>query len=459
MSHIHVSAADVCLFATGRLEGRELLRFFRRDVSACPWCRRLLARYAPVLDDREPEPPEPPAAELDVYDAVLDRAFSVASRQAAIRAEDQAELDRLLARAREHPDEGSLDIFDDLMDETHGAPWVEAVLAVSFELRYRDPQRMRFLAWGAVESARQVGQAELDRGRYTPVQLADLRMRALIELANAERIVHHYKDAEAALCEAAELSEQGSGDPLLVGRLLDVHASLRMDERKLGEALDLLGHLHRHYSACGETHLAGRALISKGIALGLDDRPREAAEALRRGLDWIDRERDPQLRVTAEFEWFHSLVDCGQYREARRMLMESGLRKVFVDDPLNLQKLRWVEGKIFAGTGMLQKAEEIFTVVRVELQSLGREYDSVSVGLELAGVLLRQGGREAEVEELAEEALEILKDLPVSREALRAVRYLRDACRRRLATVETVRRVVSFLKRSEHRPGLRFEPL
>ena len=459
MPHTHVSAADVCLFATDRLEGRELRRFLRRDLSACPWCRRLLNHYAPVLDDSEPEPPEVSDAELDVYDAVLDRVFSAAARQAAVRAEDQAELARLMARLKKRPYQGSLKILDDLRAKTHGWAWLEGILAISFDLRYRDPQQMRFLAWGAVDAAKYFGTPEVNRGRYTPEQLADLRIRALAELANAERIIHQYKDSENALCEAAELAEQGSGDPLLVGRILDVHASLRMDERKLGDALDLLGHLHSHYSACGETHLAGRALISKGIALHYDCRDSEAVESLRQGLATIDPQRDPKLIATGQQVLVLALVETADYREARRLLLAAGLRQALADEPLNLLKLRGVEGKIFAGTGKLQKAEEIFTEVQADLQQRGREYDSVAVGLELAGVLLRQGGREAEVEELAEEALETLKDLPVSNEALRAVRYLRDACRQRLATAETVRQVVSFLKRDEHQVGLRFEPL
>ncbi|HEY2737959.1 MAG TPA: hypothetical protein VGK45_06100, partial [Thermoanaerobaculia bacterium] len=343
--------------------------------------------------------------------------------------------------------------------KTHAWAWLETILAISFDLRYRDPQQMRFLAWAAVDAAKYFGTAEVNRGRYTPAQLADLRIRALTELANAERIIHQYKDAENALCEAAELAEQGSGDPLLVGRIVDVHASLRMDERKLGDALDLLGHLHRHYSACGETHLAGRALISKGMALHYDDRPREAIESYRQGLAAIDPQRDPKLVDRTNHDLLTALVEAGEFQQARRLHLKSGLAQAFADDELNLLKLRWVEGKIFAGTGKLQKAEQIFTEVQEDLQQRGREYDSVAVGLELAGVLLRQGGREAEVEELAEEALETLKDLPVSNEAVRAVRYLRDACRQRLATAETVRQVVSFLKRDEHQIGLRFEPL
>jgi tetratricopeptide (TPR) repeat protein len=457
--HTHVSAADVCLFATGQLEGLELRRFLRRDLSACPWCRRLLSLYAPVLNDSEPEPPEVSEAELDAYDAVLDRVFSAAARQAAVRAEDQAELARLKARLEKRPYEGSLKILDDLRVRTHAWAWLETILAISFDLRYRDPQEMRFLAWGAVDAAKHFGKPEVNRGRYTPEQLADLRIRTLAELANAERLTHQYRDAEIALCEAAELAEQGSGDPILVGRILDVHASLRMDERKLGEALDILGDLHHHYSACGETHLAGRALIKKGVALHYDERDREAIDSLRQGLAAIEPQRDPNLVATGQQVLVLALVETADYREARRLLLAAGLRQALADEPVNLLKLRWVEGKIFAGTGKLRKAEEIFTEVQADLQQHGRDYDSVAVGLELAGVLLRQGGREAEVEELAEEALETLKELPVSREAIRAVRYLRDACRQRLATADTVQQVVSFLKRAEHQSGLRFDPL
>src|SRR5262249_3019976 len=155
----------------------------------------------------------------------------------------------------------------------------------------------------------------------------------------------------------------GSGDPLLTGRIMDIHASLRMDERKLGDALDILGDLHRHYSACGETHLAGRALISRGIALHYDDRPREAVDSYWQGLAAIDRQREPKLVDQTNHALFTALVEAGEFHEARRLQLKSGLAQAFADDPLSLLKLRWVEGKIFAGTGKLRKAEEIFTEV------------------------------------------------------------------------------------------------
>ncbi len=458
MPHTHVTDSDVRLFVSGRLEGPAFQDFLRQILSRCAECRRKLAPYGPMLDEDEPVPPDAPAEVADEYDAVLDRALAGLERHATQWAEDKADLERLMARARERPFEGSVEIFDDLAEEVHGWAWIEAILALSFELRYRDPERMRFLVWAASSAVQRIGrEEEMDRGHHTPAQWADLHARTLIELANAERLIHQYKEAENALAEAAEVLEQGTRDPMILGRLLDVEASLRMDERKLSDTLDLLGQLHRHYLALGETHLAGRALIKKGIALHRDGRPQEAVEVLLQGLEAINPQRDPKLVATSQEALLHALVDSGDYREARRLLLESGLRQAFAGDPLNLLKLRGVEGKIFAGLGKLRRAEEVFSEVKKEFLARDREYLAAMLGLELAAVLLRRG-KAAEVETLAEEALEIFRDLGVEREALRAVRYLRDACRQRAATAELVRQIVSFLKRLENQPGLRFVP-
>ena len=79
------------------------------------------------------------------------------------------------------------------------------------------------------------------------------------------------------------------------------------------------------------------------------------------------------------------------------------------------------------------------------------------MGLERAGVLLRQG-RTDEVDAVVEEALEIFLALQVSREALRALRYLRESCAQKAATADLVRRVVDFLQKLKSKPYLRFVP-
>jgi hypothetical protein len=86
------------------------------------------------------------------------------------------------------------------------------------------------------------------------------------------------------------------------------------------------------------------------------------------------------------------------------------------------------------------------------------EYDAALLGLELMEVWMRQGGRGAEVHEMAEEVLDTFEELKVQREARYAVRFLEAACRQELAAPWLVRKVVSFLRQLEWTPGLHFAP-
>jgi tetratricopeptide (TPR) repeat protein len=253
------------------------------------------------------------------------------------------------------------------------------------------------------------------------------------------------------------LVEDGHCDPQTEARLMDVYASVLMDQRQLAEAIALLEKLHHHYLQYGETHLAGRALIKKGTALHADEHHQRAVDALRGGLAALRADKDPKLLAVGRHTLILALVEAGRFSEAGQLLMESGLRHAFADDPLNLLKLRGVEAKIFAGLGKLRRAEQIFTEVKKEFLVHHREYLVAMVNLELAAVLLRQG-RPNEVEPLAEEALEIFRGLGVGREALKALRYLREACRQKVATVEIVQQVTRFLSRLERQPELRFSP-
>lgn len=454
MPHHHVTDREVSLFISGRLEGPGLKSFVRQALHPCLECRRKLSHYAPVLDDAESPPPEPLMGASAEYDAVLDRVFSGLERHVALAAEEKAVTARLVQERRELS-EDAVTIEDPRAVEEHYGAWIEAHLALSFELRYRNPYKMMIVALGASLAAKKLGRRESDRARYSPAQITDLRVRTLIELANAQRLNHLYHDANNALAEAAQLLEDGEGESLTTGRFLDVQASLRMDERKLDDALKILGELHRHYLEVGEIHLAGRALISLGIALALQQNPQEAAANLRKGLKMLDRLRDPKLVVNAEFELLHSMTDLGDFREASNMLMKSGLWQAFADDPLNFLKLRWVEGKIFAGLGKLRRAKKAFSEAKEEFLLRDRSYLAAMLNLELAKVLLRQN-RAEEVEPLAQEALEIFRRLNVDREAVRAMSFLHDASQQRQLTLEIVQRVAVFLDRLERQPGLRF---
>lgn len=118
----------------------------------------------------------------------------------------------------------------------------------------------------------------------------------------------------------------------------------------------------------------------------------------------------------------------------------------------------WVEAKILAGRNRLGQAERAFREVREGFVARGEKYDASLVGLELAGVLLAGKGRDAEVQELAAEIYEVFRRLDIHREAVQAMRYFREACRRNEATPALVRQIVDFVRRLDWHPHLRFAP-
>jgi tetratricopeptide (TPR) repeat protein len=287
--------------------------------------------------------------------------------------------------------------------------------------------------------------------------LADLRARAFAELGNAYRINDRLSKAEVAFAQAGEFLEEGTGDLVLQARILDLLASLRRDQRRLEEAIALLDQIYDLYLEADDPHLAGRALISMGTNMYYLGRGHEAVHLFEKGLGLLHPGRDPELRDSTNLNIIDALAGCGEYRQASRLLLRSGLGEAFAAEPRNLLKLRWVEGKIHAGLGRLARAENVFGEVRQEFLQTGQIYDSALVGLELAALWLRQG-RAAEVRELAEEMHAIFEDLGIELEAARALQFVHQACRLQAVTVSMIERVRTFLERLLWQPGLRFEP-
>jgi tetratricopeptide (TPR) repeat protein len=446
VSHLTDEEAD--LFVAGLLEPPACRQAVRHLLAGCQECQTKLEGHvelAMLLENN----PSSGLFDDGVYDEPIDRATAVALNELPRWEEEKEELERLLETVRTLP-EGILGLPES--EKFSGWPFVEGLLAESQEARFRDPERMRFLAFAATVSAR-----NLDRQRYREGTIADLCARAWAELSNAYRLDHDFEAAEDALARAETYIEQGTGDPLILARLLDLEASLRSSQRRLPETLELLDHVYRIYLQVGENHLAGRALISKGINTAYDDRPAEALRHLRDGLSLINPESDPRLAAIGRYELVHSLVDCGEFRQAGQALLESGLRDSFAQDPLNLARLRWLEGKIHAGLGKLWRADQVLAEVRKGFLERGQDYDAALVGLDLAAVWLQQGNNAA-VRELAEEILETFAALRIQREGLKAVRFFREACRREMATPALVQKVAGFLRRLEWQPQLRFAP-
>ncbi|HSK76339.1 MAG TPA: hypothetical protein VLQ45_07745 [Thermoanaerobaculia bacterium] len=444
----HLSDAEIERYLTGWLDAGQFEEAVRHLLTGCTECGDRIARHARTLLSREDGPEEAEFPEAG-YDEALDRAKRSVPRLEAAAERDLKKLSRSLDLLTTK-DPGRLTSRQ--VSSLYGWPLCEALLRKSFEERYRDPRRMLELAhWARVVAE----QTPLDS--RAPEFVYDLRARAWAELANAHRINEGFREAENALARAYSLLSKGTGDLLLLARVTDLEASLRSSQRRLDEGLGLLDQVYRLYLEAGDRHLAGRALISRGINLHYRGDAGAAVDLLREGLALIDPGRDRQLTAIGQEGLLHALVDCGKYREAGELLLQSGLRQAFAGEPLNLLKLRGVEAKILAGRGKLGRAGRALEEVRAELTRVGQDYDAALVGLDLAAVWLRMG-KAADVRELAGEMLETFRFLEVHTQAEIALCFLHEACRMAVASPRTVDAVRTFLTRLQREPWLRFDP-
>ncbi len=223
------------------------------------------------------------------------------------------------------------------------------------------------------------------------------------------------------------------------------------------EAEALLDKVYRAYLRLGERHLAGRATMTRGSCRFISGEPLEAIPFFRRTLEFLDSDRDPQLTAAAHHNLLDALTDAGKFREAGQLLLESGLRQKFADDPLNLLRLRWVEGKIMAGRGRYGDAERIFAEVRAGFLERGLGFVAAVAGTDLAKALLKQA-KMIDLYKLSQQLYDMACGGKIHKEAQRALLGFEVCCRHGVVTEPVVDRLRGFLNRLEHDSDLEFSP-
>jgi tetratricopeptide (TPR) repeat protein len=319
----------------------------------------------------------------------------------------------------------------------------ERVCEESERAASRDLEEAEGLALLAREIAERVPGPEGWRNR--------VRGFAAGHLPNVLRVAGELKAAEAGFVEARQLWDSGS-DPDMVldpGRLLDLEASLRRDQRRFDEALALLD----------EAFTVGRrgahVLIKKGFTLEVMGDYERAVETLLQAAPLVEAENDARLRYMRLFNLAVCKTHLGHYGEASQLLHQ--VRQVVTErgDENELSRVIWLDGRIAAGLGRTNEALDLLAQARQRFSANSMSYDVALALLEEAALLLEEG-RTAEVRELAPELANLFQSKEVHREALAALQLFGEAVERETATSELAHRVLRFLFRARHDQGLRF---
>jgi tetratricopeptide (TPR) repeat protein len=324
-----------------------------------------------------------------------------------------------------------------------GPPGFEALLARSFAFRFDDPATMVELARFAAFLA-----DHFDGRRYAAKQMADWRCRAWTELANAYRVAERLHETEDALKTAVAHHAMGTADEFFGARLLEIQASFDSDRRHFPEALKALDEVHAFHLRRGDRHLAGRALVKKGLYSVYSGAPEQACRLLQEALTLIDDERDPMLVNNALENLAASLIECGRLEEASNLL-----RTVKRSGRVELLRRMWLRGRLDVGMENFDEAERNLEKARSGFEALDLSFKAAITGLELAAVHLRQGRAEdARVRALA--AIEVFSQLGIGRETFATLLVLRNAFERRIAPVGLLEGVIKRLSHLEREPAV-----
>ncbi|HEX4965917.1 MAG TPA: hypothetical protein VF173_34225 [Thermoanaerobaculia bacterium] len=433
----HLTPAELLAGSRGILTQERRREVLSHLLAGCKDCRAAVGWNRRVRESLQV--PEAPLAQREAsYDQPVARSFEQAIR-----------LKRVLEEQRRQAREASvlLASADGLaaVGKEAGLGVCEALLQRISAVRHDDPREAVRLARMAVTVAE-----GLDPATYGERQVADFQARAWGELGNALRAADDLWEAERAFEQAFDVVERGTGATALAARLHDLHASLLGTQRRFDLAFLAFDVVHGLYQESGDAHAAGRVLIKKALYLHYSGRSEEALRVNQQGLEAIDEERDPDLSFNAFQNHVWYLVDCGRFREAKRLMFRNRHRMQGAGR-VPVLKLRWLEGRIRNGLGELAGAEAAFLEVKQGFEEAGLGFAAALASLDTALVQMRLD-RPARAEKLVAEAVAVFTALGIRREALSAVMLLQEAFERQSATTLLVERTVALLRQWENDP-------
>jgi hypothetical protein len=218
----------------------------------------------------------------------------------------------------------------------------------------------------------------------------DLRGRALAGLADSLRLDGQLDAARAALGQAREALELGTGHPIERAALLQVQASLHLAAADPAVAVALLRAAAGIYRRFGDRHQQGRALHKLARAVGYDH-PAHGAVLARRALALIEPAREPRLELAARHGLVWFLNDCGRGDQALDELERARPLYALCRDSEPRLLLPWLEARICRRLGELAAAERGLTAVWHDFHQANFAQELTLVSLDLAEAYLSQG--------------------------------------------------------------------
>jgi tetratricopeptide (TPR) repeat protein len=284
----------------------------------------------------------------------------------------------------------------------------------------------------------------------------DLRALAYAWVANAKRLAVDYDGADEAITEAekAWATPCEARDPGVGAEIVLFKGSLRFNQRRFEEAVDLLNHAIKESRLAGAMRVLAQALLLRACVIDYARLPAPVLPDLQQALRALQDLDEPRLTVGTHMILGYSYIVAGQYAHALKEVTQAWALWAEIPeserDPLLPPLLRWNEGLARHGLGELAAAGDLYEESRAALIALGEIDHAAVVALDLARLRAEQG-RCCEVSALPSEALAVLEELRIP-EAVEALNLLRGALETSMVTARLLERVRAALVTSRWLP-------
>lgn len=264
-------------------------------------------------------------------------------------------------------------------------------------------------------------------------------------LANALRIQGELPRSEAEMLSSLERWESGADPSGLLdpGRVYELAASLRKDQRRPAEALRLLA------KAAPVSRRPAHLMLQRGITLSMMGGYEEAVAVLVEAGWLVEAQGDARLSNVRRFSLSSALCHLGRHEEAAVLVPEIRRSAADLGDELDLHRALWLEGRIARGVGEWEKALQALETAAAAFESRGMDYDAALARFEAATLHLEM--RRSDVAaEIAGELVTLLAAKGVNEEATKALKLFGEAIATQSVTAELAHSILRYLYLAQH---------
>ena len=318
-----------------------------------------------------------------------------------------------------------------LFDRIHG---------LSKERRKDFPLDALDLAYLALEVAER-----LPADRYPVSLINDARAGAYGTIGNTKRILGDHNGCGEALDRAAELLEDGTGDPLEEANLVSLRVSWLAELGRVEEAEELLESGLECARQVRDPQVEGRLLIQHSSMIGFRD-PARSLDLAYRALAVLHPGVDRELDLIGRYLVMFMHCELGNLQEARALFNAFSDDFAGEDNALWRGKLLQFEAGMARKAGELDKAESLFRQLVDHFGQHDMRHNLTMSALDLAEVLTAK--REfLEAFKILEAVYPILEGWGANREVLRAWLMVQEAVRVESLEAATFKEATSVLRR------------